>query len=75
LLGASVRAELNDSPEKIGAKIRKATMDKVPYMLVLGQREQESQTVAVRHRTEGDRGAFPFADFMAALLKDIQAKA
>jgi threonyl-tRNA synthetase len=74
LLKASVRAEINDSPEKIGNKIRKATMDKVPYMLVLGQREQESATVAVRHRTEGDRGAIPLADFMAALLKDIETK-
>ncbi len=74
LLAAGVRTELDESPEKIGAKIRRATMDKVPYMLVLGQREQESATVAVRHRTGGDRGAVPAGEFLAALTKEILEK-
>ncbi len=74
LKAAGVRTELDDSSEKIGAKIRRATLDKVPYMAVLGQREQEAGTVAVRHRTQGDRGAVAVADFIAALRKEIDSK-
>jgi threonyl-tRNA synthetase len=71
---AGVRTELDESSEKIGAKIRRSTMDKVPYMAVIGQREQEAGQVAVRHRTEGDRGAIGLADFVAMLRKEIDAK-
>ncbi len=74
LKAAGIRIELDESSEKIGAKIRRCTLDKVPYMAVIGQREQESQTVAVRHRTEGDRGATSVADFLAALQQEIRSK-
>lgn len=74
LKAAGIRIELDESSEKIGAKIRRCTLDKVPYMAVIGQREQESGTVAVRHRTEGDRGATSVADFLAALQQEIRSK-
>jgi threonyl-tRNA synthetase len=71
---AGIRVELDDSSEKVGAKIRKATLDKVPYMAVVGQREAESNTVAVRHRTQGDRGAVSGGEFLASLQKEIASK-
>ena len=74
LRSADVRVELDNSPEKIGAKIRRATMDKVPYMAVVGQREVDAETVAVRHRTAGDRGAMPVEPFVAGLRQEIDTK-
>ena len=69
-----LRAELDDSPEKVGAKIRRATMQKVPYMAVLGPREAEARTVAVRHRTQGDLGALGVEAFVEAMQKEIRSK-
>jgi len=74
LTAAGIRAELDDSPEKIGAKIRKATLAKVPYMAVVGQREVEANTVALRHRTAGDRGAMTVEQVLAGLAQEIQTK-
>lgn len=71
---AGIRVELDDSPEKIGAKIRRATLQKVPYMAVLGQREAEAGTVAVRHRTEGDLGPAPVEEFLGNLRAEIDTK-
>ena len=64
------RAEADVTSEKIGKKIRLAQMDKVPYMLVVGDRDMAENTVSVRHRAEGDLGAMSFDSF-AALLKDV----
>ena len=64
------RAEADITGEKIGKKIRLAQMDKVPYMLVVGDRDMAENTVSVRHRAEGDLGAMSFDNF-AALLKDV----
>ncbi len=64
------RAEADITGEKIGKKIRLAQMDKVPYMLVVGDRDMAESTVSVRHRAEGDLGAMSFDSF-AALLKDV----
>ena len=61
--------------EKIGYKIREAQMQKLPYMLVVGDREAESGKVAVRTRTGEDLGAMPFDDFAAKLLGEIRTKA
>ena len=69
-----IRAELDDSPEKIGAKIRRATLDKVPYMLILGQKEADAGTVALRHRTEGDFGTVSVDDFVTAVRAEIETK-
>ena len=64
------RVEVDYRNEKIGKKIREAQLDKVPYMLVIGDRDMENGTVSPRHRADGDLGAMSFEDF-AALLKDV----
>jgi len=71
---AGLRVELDESSEKIGAKIRRATLEKAPYMLVLGAREAESGQAAVRHRTAGDLGARPLDEVLAGLRREIETK-
>lgn len=72
LLGSrGVRATLDATPDKIGAKIRNAQLDKVPYMLVIGQREAEEGKVSVRHRDLGDLGAFDAKEFADMLTQEI----
>ena len=61
--------------EKIGYKIREAQMDKIPYMLVIGDKEVESGAVAVRSRAKGDIGALSFDDFTAMLSEEVNTKA
>jgi len=65
-----VRAEIDDRRETMGNKIRQAQNEKIPYMLVIGDREMEAGAVAVRHRSDGDLGAQPFADFLVKLLPE-----
>ncbi|MEZ5345201.1 MAG: threonine--tRNA ligase [Pyrinomonadaceae bacterium] len=69
------RVELNDRSDKIGAKIREATISKVPLMIVLGDKELEDNTVTVRDRTRGDLGAFTLEEFIgfAGKLKETRA--
>lgn len=69
---AGIRVELDTRNEKIGYKIREAQAQKIPYMLVAGDKEAESGSVAVRHRSKGDLGAMPLAEFQAALLEEIK---
>ena len=64
------RVEVDYRNEKIGKKIREAQLEKVPYMLVVGDRDMENGTVSPRHRADGDLGAMSFDEF-AALLKDV----
>ena len=64
------RVEVDYRNEKIGKKIREAQLDKVPYMLVVGDRDMENGTVSPRHRSDGDLGAMSVEDF-TALLKDV----
>ena len=72
---AGIRATVDERSEKVNLKIRDAQLQKIPYMLVVGDREQESGKVAVRNRKLGDQGAQPLADFMAAVRKLIDDKA
>jgi threonyl-tRNA synthetase len=65
------RAELDLRNEKIGFKIREHTLDKVPYLLVVGDREVESGTVAVRARSGDDLGAMTVAEFAQHLAEDV----
>ena len=67
---AGIRVELDDSNEKIGYKIRKAQLEKVPYMLVIGKKEQETGTVGVRSRAEGDIGAMDKQEFIAKIKNE-----
>jgi threonyl-tRNA synthetase len=71
---AGFRVHGDYRPDKIGAKIREAQLEKVPYMLVIGEKEQTAGTVAVRARTEGDQGALPVAEFVARLEREVQEK-
>jgi threonyl-tRNA synthetase len=75
LRGAGLRVEVNTRSEKIGAKIRDAQLQKVPFMLVLGDREMEQGNVAVRERVAGDLGSMPTEDFkrMARALVESRA--
>ena len=75
LVAAGLRAELDDRQEKIGYKIREAQLQKIPYMLVTGDREAAEGTVAVRTRAGGDQGARPVDEFIAAALDEARARA
>ena len=61
--------------EKVGKKIREATMEKVPYMLVVGDRDMENGTVSVRHRSGEDLGAMSLEDFIKLLDHEVQTRA
>jgi threonyl-tRNA synthetase len=69
LKDAGFRVEANTRSDKIGAKIRDAQLQKVPYMLILGDKELEEATVAVRERKQGDIGAMPLAEFKEMITK------
>ena len=69
------RVEVDSRNEKIGKKIREAQLEKIPYMLVIGDKEAEAGQVAVRHRAEGDLGAMDFDAFAAMLRQDVDTKA
>lgn len=69
-----MRVEVDDRSEKIGYKIREAQLAKVPYMLILGDKEVESDTVSVRQRGTGDIGSMPLAQFKAQALSEIASK-
>jgi threonyl-tRNA synthetase len=71
LSARGLRVAVDDSAEKIGKKIRDAQMAKVPYMLVVGEREAEAGTVAVRSRGSGELGAEPLAAFADALVAEV----
>lgn len=70
LLQKGGRVELDGSDDKIGAKIRQARLQRVPYMLIIGGREQENRTVSVRSRDEGDIGAMPLSTFVAKFVAE-----
>jgi threonyl-tRNA synthetase len=74
LTGAGLRVELDDRQEKINYKIREAQLQKVPYMLVTGDRESADGTVAVRSRSGGDLGARPVEAFIADALEEIRRR-
>ena len=74
LNNSGVRAEIDTRAEKIGYKIREAQMKKIPYMLVVGAKEEEDGLVSIRSRFEGDEGQKSLTDFLAAIKMEIQAK-
>jgi threonyl-tRNA synthetase len=74
LEAAGLRAEVDERQEKIGFKIREAQLQKIPYMLVIGDREAAEGTVAVRTRAGGDQGARLVEAFVSAALADVRAK-
>ncbi len=75
LTAAGIRAELDERNEKMGYKIREAQMQKVPYMLIIGDREAETGCVSVRKRKDGDLGSMPLERFIAKIGQEIAEKA
>ena len=71
---AGIRTELDSRNEKIGFKIREAQLQKVPYMLIIGDKEVESQTVGLRKRGEGDLGPVSLDDFISQIVKESQER-
>ena len=74
LKAAGIRTELDARDEKIGYKIREAQLQKVNYMLILGEKEAEAGNLSVRNREKGDLGASGIDEFIAALKKEIEEK-
>lgn len=74
LMEAGIRVESDLRNEKLGYKIREAQMEKVPYMLVVGENERQANAVSVRKRGKGDLGAQPVADFIARIRSEIDEK-
>src|SRR5690606_1586022 len=75
LAAAGIRAELDDRNEKIGYKIREAQVQKIPYMLVVGGKEVEAGTVAVRHRRLGDQGSMPLDSVIERIRREVTTRA
>ena len=73
--GLGLRVEVNVRNDKIGAKIRDAQLQKVPFMLVLGDREMQEGKVAVRERSKGDLGAMPLDEFKRIAQRLVESRA
>ena len=74
LLSANIRVQLNDRPDKIGAKIRNAETSRINVMLIVGEREAENGTVSVRRRFQGDLGQQPLADLISQMSNEIKQR-
>ena len=75
LKAAGVRAILDEHNDKLGAKIRRAELEKIPYTLVLGGKEAEARSVSVRSRARGDEGVQPFVQYLEKLRSEIATRA
>lgn len=69
-----IRCNVDDRSEQIGAKIRDAETQKIPYMLILGEKEKKQGSVSVRKHRHGDLGSFPFSDFISRLENEVSSK-
>ncbi|MEN3186462.1 MAG: threonine--tRNA ligase [Atribacterota bacterium] len=74
LLQKGIRVEWSEEKATLGAKIRKAELEKVPYLLIIGDREVEGKTVSVRRRKEGDLGSFGIGMFLERIQREIEEK-
>jgi len=75
LVAADVRATLDTHSDKLGAKIRRAELEKIPYVLVLGAKEAETQSASVRSRAKGDEGVHPVAELLARFQREVATRA
>lgn len=75
LKGHGIRANLDDRSEKIGHKIRESELQKTPYMLIIGKKELEEESVSVRLQGEGDKGSFKIDELIKLLREEIESKA
>ena len=74
LKGAGIRAEADISDESLGKKIREAKTEKIPYLLVVGDKEAESKTVSIESRDKGKQETTPLLDFIAAISEEIRTR-
>jgi threonyl-tRNA synthetase len=74
LLDHQIRATIDETSEKVGAKIRLAQLEKVPYMLVLGAREEQAGEIAVRSRKNGDEGALGASEFVKRIVMEVKER-
>ena len=74
LEAAGLRVEVDDRSEKIGFKIRSAQLEKVPYMVIVGDKDIENNTISIRSRKEGEIGAMKVQDFITAIVEEIEEK-
>ena len=74
LKGSHIRVEVEDGNDTLGYKIRKAQLEKVPYMLIVGDKEMQSHSVSIRSRKNGDEGVAPLAMFIANLIREIKSR-
>ncbi len=74
LRDVGVRAEFDSSGERIGAKIRRSTLEKIPYILVIGEQEAATRTVNVRTRDGGQLGSCPLSEFLAVCADEISTR-
>lgn len=74
LSAAGIRAEIDATNESLGKRIRNGEKQKIPYMLVVGEKEMEAKSVAVRHRDKGDEGMMKLGEFIEGLTKEIEEK-
>ena len=75
LAGAGLRVTTDERSEKIGYKIREAQLEKIPYMLVIGDKEVEQNAVAVRSRKDGDIGTMSVDEFLTKAVTEVATKA
>lgn len=68
------RVEIDERNEKVGAKIRDSETSKIPYMLIVGEKEEKKQTVSVRRHTLGDIGTFPISEFISKVQNEVEHK-
>jgi threonyl-tRNA synthetase len=69
-----VRVEIDERQEKIGKKIREAELSRVPYMLVLGEKEMNENTLSIRRQGKGDMGQLPVDEFIRNIVSEIEEK-
>ncbi|MDP3793555.1 MAG: threonine--tRNA ligase, partial [Candidatus Uhrbacteria bacterium] len=74
LIESNIRAEIDDANETIGKKIRNAEVEKIPYILIVGDKEEKTGNVAVRQRGKGDLGAEKLEEFKSRILSEIEKK-
>lgn len=74
LRAEGARVTVDDSSDKVGAKIRLAQLERIPYMLIIGAKEQESNQVSIRHRDRGDEGALAVGEFLDRVVEEIRSR-
>ena len=70
----NIRVKIDKRNEKMGAKIRTAELDKIPIMIIIGEKEVENQTISVRRKFSGNQGSFPLDEFITSINEEIKTR-